>query len=137
MITVHGRTRQQFYTGRADWAAIAAVKDAVTIPVIANGDITDAASARAALAASGADGVMVGRGARGAPWRLAEIARGAGRAAAAQAAPRGYVLSEMIIRALRGDAERFMARILACRLARKHLGWYADGPGSRRRRGPP
>src|ERR1700760_2889379 len=64
-VTVHGRTRQQFYTGSADWTAVAAVKAATSLPVIANGDIVDAASARAALAASGADGVMIGRGAYG------------------------------------------------------------------------
>ncbi|TNF62658.1 MAG: tRNA dihydrouridine synthase DusB, partial [Rhodobacteraceae bacterium] len=74
MITIHGRTRCQFYKGTADWAAIRAVKDAVGVPVIANGDITDTASARRALAQSGADGVMVGRGARGKPWLLAQIA---------------------------------------------------------------
>ncbi|MEM6489791.1 MAG: tRNA-dihydrouridine synthase family protein, partial [Pseudomonadota bacterium] len=68
-ITVHGRTRCDFYRGAADWAAIRAVVEAVQVPVIANGDIVDAASARAALAASGAAAVMVGRGARGAPWQ--------------------------------------------------------------------
>lgn len=127
MITVHGRTRQQFYSGRADWAAIAAVRAAVTIPVIANGDITDVASARAALAVSGADGVMVGRGARGAPWRLAEIGA-ALVGTAAQAAPRGCALAEMIS----GHFEAMLAfygKDLGLRNARKHLGWYAAGAG--------
>ncbi|MGC8030321.1 tRNA-dihydrouridine synthase, partial [Salmonella enterica] len=74
MVTVHGRTREQFYTGTADWSAIRAVRDAVVgLPLVANGDVVDAGSARAALAASGADAVMIGRGAQGAPWRLAQI----------------------------------------------------------------
>lgn len=67
-LTVHGRTRQQFYKGTADWSAVAAVRDAVTIPVIINGDIVDLASAQTALAQSGADGVMIGRGIYGRPW---------------------------------------------------------------------
>ena len=74
MIVIHGRTRMQFYKGAADWAAIAEVAQAVDVPVIANGDIVDAATATRALDLSGADGVMVGRGAQGAPWRLAQIA---------------------------------------------------------------
>ena len=74
MITVHGRTRQQFYDGHADWGRIAPTVEAVSLPVIANGDIHDAASAREAMARSGAVGVMVGRGAEGRPWRLAQIA---------------------------------------------------------------
>jgi tRNA-dihydrouridine synthase B len=73
MITVHGRTRQQFYDGRANWSWIAAVVESVGLPVIANGDIVDAASARQAMSESGATGVMIGRGATGRPWRVAEI----------------------------------------------------------------
>ncbi len=67
-ITVHGRTRCQFYKGEADWSAVAAVKNAVSVPVLVNGDITDADSARRALEQSGADGVMIGRGVYGRPW---------------------------------------------------------------------
>jgi tRNA-dihydrouridine synthase B len=73
MITVHGRTRQQFYEGRASWTRIAPVVESVKLPVIANGDIVDAVSARQAMHESGATGVMIGRGATGRPWRVAEI----------------------------------------------------------------
>src|SRR5579871_1260263 len=72
-ITIHGRTRQQFYNGRADWRAVADVKTAVSVPVIVNGDVADAGSAREALLLSGADAIMIGRGAYGRPWIAAAI----------------------------------------------------------------
>jgi len=125
MITVHGRTRCQFYKGRADWAAIKAVKRAVRVPVIANGDITDAATARAALTASEADGVMIGRGAQGRPWVLAHVAH-ALFGTRAPHVPTGADLVEMVAGHYRAMLD-FYGPTLGLRVARKHLGWYMDG----------
>ncbi|PTN02663.1 tRNA-U20-dihydrouridine synthase [Rhodovulum imhoffii] len=124
MVTVHGRTRCQFYKGRADWASIRAVRDAVRIPVIANGDIVDAGTARKALKQSGADGVMVGRGAQGRPWLPARIAARL-YGTPAPKIPAGPALAEVV-------AEHYEAMLsfygaeLGIRVARKHLGWYMD-----------
>ena len=124
LITIHGRTRCQFYKGRANWAAIRAVKEAVHIPVIANGDIIDAGTARTALLHSGADGVMVGRGAQGAPWRLAEIANDI-YGTPAPRVPEGADLANLVI-AHYESALSFYGANLGLRVVRKHLGWYLD-----------
>ena len=124
MITIHGRTRCQFYRGRADWRAIAAVKDAVSIPVLANGDIVDALTARRALDRSGADGVMVGRGAQGRPWLLAQIAHELWRTPA-PVIPQGAAFANMV-RAHYEAMLSFYGQHLGTRCARKHLGWYMD-----------
>jgi len=124
MITIHGRTRCEFYKGRADWSAIGRVVDAVDIPVIANGDIIDLATAKQALKASGAAGIMIGRGAQGRPWILAEIAHHI-YGTKKPDIPQGAALRDMIV-------DHYVAMIdfygdeLGNRTARKHLGWYMD-----------
>lgn len=128
MITIHGRTRCQFYKGRANWAAISEVKQAVAIPVLANGDICGPDDARQALALSGADGVMVGRGAQGRPWLLAKIAHALWGTPAPEV-PRGDALAELVAghyQAMLG----FYGSDLGLRVARKHLGWYMDRVGT-------
>jgi nifR3 family TIM-barrel protein len=121
LVTVHGRTRCQFYGGRADWAAIARVREAVSIPLIANGDGASVADAREMLAKSGADGVMIGRGAYGRPWWPGVIAEGldpgSGRPEPSLAEEAGIVSLHH---------QRILSRHGAHhgnRIARKHIGW--------------
>ncbi|CUA99473.1 tRNA dihydrouridine synthase DusB [Pannonibacter indicus] len=124
LVTVHGRTRNQFYKGEADWQAIRAVSDAVSIPVIANGDCVSIEAAETMLEQSGADGVMVGRGAYGRPWLPGQIGAHL-NGKEPQPAPEGDALGDLAL-------EHYDALIalygleLGRRIARKHLGWYLD-----------
>lgn len=123
-ITVHGRTRQQFYGGAVDWLAVAEVKTAVRIPVIVNGDIVDAASARAALAQSGADALMIGRGAYGRPWIAAALERALRDGGEIVEPALGERLA--IVLAHFQDSLRFYGDALGVKIFRKHLGWYIE-----------
>ncbi len=124
MITIHGRTRCQFYKGQADWAAIGEVKQAVSVPVIANGDIVDSRTAAQALQQSGADGVMIGRGAQGRPWLLAQVAAEI-YGTQAPKIPVGHALADLICEHYQ-EMLSFYGIDLGRRVARKHLGWYMD-----------
>ncbi|MGB3406730.1 MAG: tRNA dihydrouridine synthase DusB [Jannaschia sp.] len=127
MLTVHGRTRCQFYKGQADWRAVAEIVAAVRIPVLVNGDIVCTASARAALHQSGAAGVMVGRGIQGRPWLCAGIAADL-TGAQQPTRPVGAGLVRMVL-----DHYDEMLRFygpLGARVARKHLGWYMAEVGT-------
>lgn len=124
LVTVHGRTRCQFYKGEADWDAIRAVRDAIAIPLVVNGDITSYEKALAALEASGADAVMIGRGAQGQPWLPGQIGRrlkgGPAEATPSLETQLGYV------RALYEGVCALYGLRIGLRHARKHLGWALD-----------
>jgi tRNA-dihydrouridine synthase B len=124
MITVHGRTRCQFYDGAADWRAVRAVKAAVAVPVVVNGDIGDFDAADWALAASGADAVMVGRGARGRPWFPGQLARylATGRPETPPALDQQMTMLSELYRHMLDH----YGNALGPRLARKHVGWALD-----------
>ncbi|MNH93082.1 tRNA-dihydrouridine synthase C [compost metagenome] len=123
-VTVHGRTRKQFYTGVADWAAVAEVKQTVDIPVIVNGDIITAEQAREALARSGADALMLGRGVYGRPWLAAHLERALADGTRLEEPNREERLA-IVIEHLRASTA-FYGLPLGLKMFRKHLGWYIE-----------
>jgi nifR3 family TIM-barrel protein len=127
LITIHARTRCQFYKGCAQWKLVKRVKDVVSIPVIINGDISDAKSAMQALKESSADGLMVGRGIRGRPWLLNEIASELWGFKKYNV-PNSASLTELIINHYE-DILSFYGKELGVKVARKHLGWYMEYGG--------
>ncbi len=127
MITVHGRTRQQFYKGEARWELVRPVVEAVNVPVVVNGDIVDLAAARKALEKSGAAAVMIGRGAQGQPWVVGQLGAELDGGAAADA-PMGAELVALILEHYDLMLTDY-GTTLGVRVARKHLDWYLEALG--------
>ncbi|QYF87857.1 tRNA dihydrouridine synthase DusB [Brevundimonas sp. PAMC22021] len=123
-VTVHGRTRKQFYTGQADWDAVGEVKAAVSVPVIVNGDILTAEDARDALARSGADALMLGRGVYGRPWLASHLDRALADGTRLREPGREERL-DIVIEHLRASVA-FYGLPLGLKMFRKHLGWYIE-----------
>ena len=137
LVTVHGRTRQQFYKGNADWSAIRAVRHAIAIPLVANGDIASAADARACLAQSGADAVMIGRAAMGRAWLPGAVGAALARGTSTIIRPDAAARLDMLAAHYTWLLTHF-GKEAGVRHARKHLASAMDdhlGRGSRRRRG--
>ena len=129
LITIHGRTRCQLYKGEADWAFVRRVKNAVSVPVIVNGDICSIEDSRDALRQSGADGVMIGRGAYGRPWLLAQAMSELGGGGHRPDPSLDEQLATMLEQY--DDMLRLYGTHTGVNLARKHIGWYTKGlPGS-------